>query len=253
VIGIRPGFLRPLPAAVLAVTAGAVAWEAMSRALQFPLQPSLAVILDALWRMTASGEIGAHLGVSLGVLALGYGGAVVLGVPAGLLLGRYRTLGVVADPYLDALLAAPNLLLVPVFFGLLGLGRQTHVATVGVCSFVVIVAMTRSGLATVSRAHVDMARTFGATEIQIFRRVLLPGALPTILAGLQLGISRAVRALVGAEMLIGAGGLGTLLRQYGSRFDAGSVYGILLVLIVLALAVNHAVHLVDRRLNHWAG
>jgi NitT/TauT family transport system permease protein len=82
--------------------------------------------------------------------------------------------------------------------------------------------------------------------------VLLPGSLPAVMAGLRLGIGRAVRALINAEMLVGPTGLGALLRQYGSRFDAESVYGILVVLVALALAATYTVHLADRRLNHWA-
>ena len=192
-------------------------------------------MLHATWRMTLSGEIPSGLAASIGVLALGYGMAALLGVPAGLMLGRYRLLAFTLDPYVDALLAVPSLLLVPVFFGLFGLGRETQVAVVFLYSFVVIVTMTRSGLATLDPAHADMARAFGASERQIFREVLLPGSLPTVMAGLRLGIGRAVRALINAEMLIGPAGLGALLRQYGTRFDAASVYGILIVVIALAL------------------
>lgn len=239
-------------ATIVSLIAGALCWEALSQVLRFPFQPSLVAVLQATWRMTASGEIPRGLGESIGVLVLGYGMAVLTGVPLGLMLGRYRLLAFTLDPYLDALLAVPSLLLVPVFFGLFGLGRETQIAVVFVYSFVVIVTMTRSGLAALSVDHTDMARAFGASERQIVRDVLLPVALPTIMAGLRLGIGRAVRALINAEMLIGPVGLGALLRQYGSRFDAASVYGILIVLIALALIANHALHVADRRLNHWA-
>ena len=237
---------------LLALAAGAIVWQAASYILRFPFMPPLGEVAQATWRMTLSGEIPGSLGRTLGVLALGYGLAAVVGVPVGLMLGRYRLLAYMCDPYLDALLAVPSVLLVPVFFGLFGLSRTTQVAVVFVYSFVVIVLMTRSGLATLDRAYVDMARVFGASERQIFRRVLLPGALPTVMAGLRLGIGRAVRGTINAEMLMGPFGLGALLRQYGSHFDAASVYGILVVLVALALAANQAVHAVDRRVNRWA-
>jgi NitT/TauT family transport system permease protein len=178
--------------------------------------------------------------------------AALLGVPAGLMLGRNRPLAFTLDPYVDALLAVPSLLLVPIFFGLFGLGGETQVAVVFLYSFVVIVTMTKSGLATLDPTHADMARAFGASERQIFREVLLPGSLPIVIAGLRLGIGRAVRALINAEMLIGSAGLSALLRRYGLQFDVASVYGILIVVIALALVANYAVHLADRRLNHWA-
>jgi ABC-type nitrate/sulfonate/bicarbonate transport system permease component len=246
-----PGDLRLGPL-VLALIAGAVAWEITSRLLQFPYHPSLAAIVGATWRMTASGEIPGSVGSSLAVLGIAYGGAVVVGIPLGLALGRYRTLAVAVDPHLDILLAVPNLLLVPVFFGIFGIGRTTQVAVVFVSTFVTIANVARSGLAAVTPEQVEMAKAFGADERAIFRRVLLPGALPAIMTSLRLGMSRAVRALIGAEILVGPFGLGALLRQYGGRFDAASVFGILLIVAVFSLAVNYLVVVADRRLNHWA-
>jgi NitT/TauT family transport system permease protein len=245
------GALRVGPA-LLALLVGAALWEATSRFWAFPFQPPIAAIAHATWRMTMSGEIPGNLGSSVTVLSIGWGMATLTGVPTGLALGRYRLLSVALDPYIDALLAVPNLLLVPVFFGILGLGRATQIAVVFLYSFVVIATTARSGLATVGRDYVDMARVFGASEPQIFRQILLPGALPAIMAGLRLGISRAVRALIGAEMLLGPIGLGALLRQYGGRFDAASVFGVLAVLVALALIANYVVLVADRRLNHWA-
>jgi NitT/TauT family transport system permease protein len=248
--------LAPQPASALAVAtalaSGAIAWELASRLFQLPFLPSLDAIARAIARMAESGEIAGSLGGTIGVLALGYGAAVIAGVPIGLLLGRHRLLAYVFDPYLDALLAVPSVLLVPIFFGLFGLSRTTQVASVFVYSFAVIVVMTRSGLATLDRSYVEMARAFGASERQIFHRVLVPGALPTIMAGLRLGIGRAVRGTINAEMLIGSFGLGALIRTYGGRFDAASVYGLLAVLVALALAANQAMHLLDRRLTRWS-
>jgi NitT/TauT family transport system permease protein len=245
----------PQPASAVAVAialaTGAVAWEIGSRLAQIPFVPSLGDIARAIWRMTLTGEIARSLGGTIQVLAVGYGAAVVTGVPAGLLMGRYRLLAYVFDPYLDALLAVPSVLLVPIFFGLFGLSRTTQAASVFLYAFVVIVFMTRSGLATLDRSYVEMARAFGASERQIFRQVLLPGALPTIMAGLQLGIGRAVRGTINAEMLIGAFGLGALVRTYGGRFDAASVFALLAIVVGLALAANRAVHLLDRRLTRW--
>ena len=251
ILGPSQAALRLGPA-LLALLAGAAVWEITSRLWAFPFQPSIAAILQATWRMTLSGEIPGNLGSSIGVLFIGYGSAALLGVPAGLALGRYRSIAIAFEPYLDALLAVPNLLLVPIFFGVLGIGPATQVAVVFLYSFVIIATMAKSGLASVTGDYVEMARAFGASEPQIFRGVLLPGALPTIMAGLRLGISRAVRALVGAEMLLGPAGLGALLRQYGGRFDAASVFGILLVLVAFAVAANYLVLIADRRLNHWA-
>lgn len=235
--------------ALSALMVGAALWELASRAFSLPFIPPTRAIAAAFWRMTLSGELLNSLRDSLLMLAMGFGLAALTGVPVGLLTGRYRRVADVIDPYLDALLSVPSLLLVPVFFGVFGLGRATHVAVVFVYTFVVIAVMTRSGLATLDPALVEMARSFGASEPQIMRRVLLPGALPAVVAGLQLGVGRAIRGLVNVEMLMGTAGLGALLRRYGARFDAASVYGVLLVLVALALTGSQMLRLAHRRLD----
>ena len=235
--------------ALSALLVGVVAWEITSRAVELPFVPPTRAIAQAFWRMILSGEILASLRESLTMLVVGFGLAVAAGVPVGLVTGRYRRAADVIDPYLDALLSVPSLLLVPVFFGMFGLGRATHVAVVFVYTFVIIAVMTRSGLATIDPAFVEMARSFGASEAQILRRVLLPGALPSVVAGLQLGVGRAIRGLINVEMLMGTAGLGALLRRYGARFDAASVYGVLLVLIALALAGTQLLRVAHKRLD----
>lgn len=239
-------------ARVGALFAGLVVWETASRVWHVAFVPSFAAILQALWRMLGSGEITAGLAASLGVLAAGYGLAVIVGVPAGLVMGRYRVVSDVFDPYVNALLTVPSLLLVPIVFGLFGVGRATEVAVVFLYSCVVIVVMTRSGLATIDPVYVEMARVFGASERAILKRVLLPGALPAVLTGLRLGISRAIRALINTEMLISSVGLGALLRRYGARFDAASVLGIAALVVALALLLNYGLSLAEKRVNRWA-
>lgn len=235
--------------ALLSLTIGAALWEVASRTVHLPFLPSIGAIAAAFLRMAADGEIFAGLRDSIVALALGFLLAAATGVPIGLAAGRYRRIGEVVDPYLDALLSVPSLLLVPVFFGVFGLSRITHVAVVFVYAFVVVAVMTRSGLATLDPALVEMARSFGATEAQVMRRVLLPGALPSVVAGLELGMSRAIRGLINVEMLMGTAGLGALLRRYGARFDAASVYGVLIVLVALALAGNQLLRRAHRRFD----
>jgi NitT/TauT family transport system permease protein len=117
---------------------------------------------------------------------------------------------------------------------------------------VIVTINARSGIRTVDPNHIEMARSFGASERQIFTRILLPGALPMIMAGLRLGMGRGVRAMINGEMLIVLIGMGALLRQYGSRFDAASVYGLLLVVIGIALVCTSAIQWLERRTTRWA-
>jgi NitT/TauT family transport system permease protein len=98
-----------------------------------------------------------------------------------------------------------------------------------------------------------MALVFGANRRQLFWKVLLPGSLPLTLAGVRLGMGRAVAGMITGEMFITLSGLGAQLRTYGNRFDAASVFAILLVVVAVALVCSLAVRRVERRLTRWAG
>lgn len=237
---------------LIALLGGALAWELAGRLIHFSFLPPLSDVLAATWRMTLSGEIPSNLGASLFALAVGFGFAVAVGIPLGLLVGRYRTVEYLVDPYLNALLATPSLLYVPILFGIFGTSRITQVLLVFLYSIVVIIINTASGLRGVDVTYVEMARSFGASERQLFAHVLLPGTLPMLSAGLRLGMGRAVRGMINGEMLIVLVGLGALLRKYGSRFDAASVFGILIVVVGVALCCMAVLQFLDRRVNRWS-
>jgi NitT/TauT family transport system permease protein len=202
--------------------------------------------------MVQSGEILSNLGASVTALGIGYGLALLVGIPLGVLMGRYRTVEYLFEPYINALLATPSLLYVPIFFGIFGVSRATQVAVVFTYSAIIITVMCMSGVRTVDAGLVEMARAFGASERQLLVRILIPGSLPMVMAGLRLGMGRAVRGMINGEMLIVLVGLGALVRQYGSRFDAASVFGILLVVIAVALVCTASVQWLERRVTRWA-
>lgn len=237
---------------ILALLSGIVIWEIAGRVLHFAFLPPFSAALGATWRMTLSGEIPRNIVASLTALLIGYTLAVLIGVPLGLLMGRYRRVEYLFDPYLTILLATPSILYIPIFFGIFGTSRLTQISLVFVYVLVIIVVNARSGIKTVEATHVEMARSFGASERQILMRILLPGALPMIMAGLRLGMGRGVRAMINGEMLIVLVGLGALLRTYGNRFDAASVYGLLLVVIAVAMVCTSAIQWLERRVTRWA-
>jgi NitT/TauT family transport system permease protein len=96
-----------------------------------------------------------------------------------------------------------------------------------------------------------MAKSYGAREHDIVFRVIAPASLPLVFAGIQLGVGRAVKGMVNGELFIALVGLGALSRRYGGRFDAPTVYAIVLVLLALALVLNLIVRLLDRRFTRW--
>jgi NitT/TauT family transport system permease protein len=236
---------------LIAIALALVIWEFLGRALHFPFLPPFSRVLAAGWELTLSGKILANLAASLASLALGYTLAAVLGVAVGALMGRYRKVEYLFDPYVNAFLASPSLIYVPILFALFGVSRASQVAIVFIYAFFIIVVNTMTGIRMVDGALLEMARSFGAGERQIFWRVMLPAALPTTMAGLRIGMARAVKGMINGEMFIALIGLGALLRTYGGRFDAEKVLGILLYIVAVALIGAGLVQAIDRRVTYW--
>lgn len=235
----------------ISLAIGLAAWELAGRALHLSFLPPFTVVLLALRDLLARGELLRPLAASLLGLAIGYGLAATGGTLLGLLMGRYRRVDALLDAYVTGLLAAPKLIFVPILYALFGVGRGTQVAIVFINAFFIVTVNTRGGMRQVDVGQVEMARSFGATERQLLRLVLLPGALPLTMAGLRLGLVEAVKGMVTGEMFIALSGLGAMLHKYGSRFDSARVLAILLVVIAVALLGSFMVGLVERRMSRW--
>lgn len=238
---------------IFPLVVGVLAWEIAGRSLQYNFLPPFSNVLRASAYLIASGQILGYLAASLVGLAAGYGLAVLCGVTLGLLMGRYRKIEYVLDPYINAFLAAPKIVFVPVLFSLFGVSRAVQIAIVFLSAFFIIVINTISAIRSVDATYVEMARSFGASERQLFWKVFLPGSLPLTMAGLRLGMGRAVKGMINGEMFIALFGLGALLRTYGNRFDAEKVFAILLVVIAVALVCSSMVQAIERRVTQWTG
>jgi NitT/TauT family transport system permease protein len=236
----------------LSLAVGLAAWEVCGRAWDIPFLPPVSTVLLTAARLAVEGEIAADLVNSLRNLALGYGLAVCVGVTAGLVMGRYRKAEYALGPVLAAMLASPKLLFVPVLYAAFGVSRSALVAVIFLSAVFIITANTMSGLRTVDRSIVEMALVFGASRRQLFARVLLPGSLPLTMAGLRLGMGRAVAGMITGEMFITLVGLGAKLRLHGNRFDSATVFAILLVVALVALTCTGLMRAAERRLTHWA-
>lgn len=233
--------------------AGLAVWEAVGRLWAIRFLPPCSAVLEAAVRMVRSGEIGASLLHSLGNLALGFSLAVSVGIPAGIALGRSRAAADAFGPVLIAMLASPKLLFLPLLYAVFGVSRDAQVAIIFLSAVFVIAAHAQSGVRTVDQRMVEMARAFCASPRQLFWKVVLPGSLPLALAGVRLGMGRAVAGMISGEMFITVYGLGATLRLHGDRFDSTGVFAVLLVVAAVAVGCTGAVGAVERRLMRWTG
>ena len=152
---------------------------------------------------------------------------------------------------MHAFFVCPSIVFAPIFFAIFGLSDAARIAIVVVYAMFVIVINTATAIRTVDPSLVEMARSFGCGEAQIFRRILLPASLPLVFAGIRLGVGRAVKGMINGEMLIAFVGLGALAQRYGAQFDAAKVFAVAMVVLVIGLVSNSLVQILENRLTRW--
>jgi NitT/TauT family transport system permease protein len=236
-------------AGLIAFAAG---WQLIAVRLDSLLLPSFTETAAALASMLAGPELWQALWISNQAMVLGFASATLLGVPLGLALGRWRTVERFADPYVSILLVLPKAALIPILIMAAGLGLFSRVLIVFLFAFVVIVVNTRAGLRMIEPAWIDMARSFGAREVQLWSKVLLRGAMPAVLTGLRLGLIRSVSGMVTAELLLLALGIGRLILNFQGAFRAADLYATIFVVIAEAVVLLQAFKWLEARLSGWS-
>ncbi len=236
---------------VISILSLAVLWEVTGRIMDSTLIPPLSRIGAAWWKLLASGKLAANLTLSLTTLAAGFFLAVAIGIVIGLLMGRFRAVEHFLDLYVNVLMSAPTTAFVPVLIMWFGLGVESRIAVVFLFAVFVIIINTMTGVKQVDSVLVEMARSFGAKEKEIFFKIILPAAMPAIMAGVRLGMGRAVKGMVTAEMLLTLTGIGAMIMQYGSSFATDSLFAVILTILIIAMITMRAVQWLDRRLTGW--
>ncbi len=236
---------------VISILSLAVLWEVTGRIMDSTLIPPLSRIGAAWWKLLASGKLAANLTLSLTTLAAGFFLAVAIGIIIGLLMGRFRAVEHFLDLYVNVLMSAPTTAFVPVLIMWFGLGVESRIAVVFLFAVFVIIINTMTGVKQVDSVLVEMARSFGAKEKEIFFKIILPAAMPAIMAGVRLGMGRAVKGMVTAEMLLTLTGIGAMIMQYGSSFATDSLFAVILTILIIAMITMQAVQWLDRRLTGW--
>jgi NitT/TauT family transport system permease protein len=188
---------------------------------------------------------------TIAVFLAGYLIAIVVSIPIGLLMGGIRVLGATFEPYVDALSAMPRVAFIPLIIVFLGLGFPAKIAIVFIGAAMPILVNTYVGVLHVDGELVEMARSAGARDSQIFLKIMLPGSLPYITAGLRIGASLALINTVVAELYTAVGGLGGLLSVYGNSFRMAPYFVVVIVLGLIGVAVMQLLKLLERNTARW--
>ncbi|HVZ54815.1 MAG TPA: ABC transporter permease [Pseudolabrys sp.] len=241
---------------VLFVLALALIWEATARLAGFNrlLFPSLLTVFQRLGSMLASGELFNETLATLWKMTLGYAIGIVVAVPLGLAMGRSRLMEDLFGPIINFLLPIPVLVLVPLFVLWMGLTLQAAVSLIALASALPIAVNTWSGSRGIEPQMLRVAQSVNITGLELFRKVLLPASLPSIIIGLRQGLALAWRAAIGAEFFaVSSTGLGVRMFEAKDYVQMDVILSMLLVIMALSMIFDKLIFapLEARTIGRW--
>jgi NitT/TauT family transport system permease protein len=193
--------------------------------------PPLSVVLQALWELTVSGTLAEHIGISFQRAGIGFALAVAIAVPLGFLMGRYGAFERATDFLVQTLRNTSQFALLPVFVLLLGIGEASKIAITFYAAVFFLLINTIVGVKTVDP--------------------LLLKAIPSIVAGARLGVKASLFSVIAAEMLAARSGIGYLIQNASLMLKSADMYGGILTLTIVGLALNYALVWIEKRATHW--
>lgn len=213
--------------------------------------PAPAAIIRALWLLLQSGELWLHVSASAQRLAWGWAAGTLAGVLVGLALGLSTLARAPGMAIVSALFPVPKIALVPLFIIWFGIGEGSKVITLGFGVFFPTVINVLAGVDGVPRNLIRMGQSFGLSRLAILWKIVLPGAMPSMLAGFRITTSIAIILLVAAEMIGADHGIGAFVLSAGNLYDTDNLLAGIAVLSLLGLAVAWIIGQLERFLLAW--
>lgn len=242
----RPNLLRGL-----SVAAFMVLWEVVGRQMNPIFMTYPTAVARAAVELVASGELQEALALSLLSFGLGMTISIVGGIVIGLLIGQFWVLEYTLDPYINALYAIPRVALVPLIILWFGLELGGKVVIVVSIAIFPIIINTYAGVKDVRGSLLEIGRAYGATERQLFFKIVLPAALPFVMAGIRLAVGLGIIGMIVAEFFTAIKGLGGLIISYSNSFATAKVFVPLVVVGLIGIGLTQLVQAIEHRLAPW--
>lgn len=204
-------------------------------------------VLQQLIEVIRTGEFIRDLRITLGEFAAAFAIASVLGVAIGYAISRSRYFIKVFEPLFAAIYAIPIILFLPLYVMIWGLGPASKIALGATISFFPIVLNTVVGFGNVDRPLIAAARSMGATNLQMFRHVLLPGALPVVLAGLRMGFTVALLSIIGSETIASLAGLGHRIVNLAENMEMARMFAYIVFVVAIVALLNATLSTIEAR------
>ena len=213
--------------------------------------PSPASICIALWQLVISGDLWRHLSISLERIGVGWIIGTVLGLGIGVAMGLFSSARAVGMPLVSALYPVPKIALLPLLILWLGIGETPKIVTIASGAFFPTIIATLSGVDSVPRNLIRMAQSFNLPMRSIVWKIILPSALPGILAGFRISVSVALILVVSAEMIGAQYGIGAFLLTAGNLMQSDDLMAGVVILSILGLVIGYLLSTIERIFLRW--
>lgn len=248
-----PGMRRALTHAGIFLTL-ILAWEIGSRAgwLDPLFYPRPSNILESFWRIYVSqGNVWFHLYVSMGLVVAGFILGSLLGILLGSLVGFIPIVRRFIKPYVIVLEATPRIAMAPLLIAALGFGANSKIAIIMLVCFFAPFINTLSGVVNVNEDKLELFKSLGASRFQIFRKLVLPDAVPVIMAGERLAMTAALSGVLVAEFMQRDQGIGALILIYTRNLNMASAFACIFTLTIVGFLIFRGMELLDHRIAFW--
>lgn len=224
---------------------------AVSGLINPALVPTPARVAERFWELLTRARLPGDIWMSTQRVFLGVTLGIVFAVPVGFVLGWYRTVRGFVDPLINFFRALPPIALIPLVIVYFGVGEVAKIVILFYASFFAGVIVMYEGIAQISPIYVRVARTLGATDAEIFRKVIVPLTVPHMLTALRVSLGVAWATLVASELIAAQQGLGALIQNASSFFQLDTIYVGIICIGFIALAMDLLLRAAARRLLAW--
>jgi len=230
-----------------------VVWEvvAVLQLVDVRFFPRPSLVVQQLVTMGGSGELWQHLSVTLVRILVGFVIGACGGVVIGLVMGGSRWARAILNPIMASIYPIPKIAIFPLILLIFGLGETSKYVTVAIAVFFLVLFPTISGVMGIPRIYIDAGENLGARGLAFYRRIALPGAMPSIFTGFRVGLGVALIIIVGVEFVGATSGIGYLIWNSWQLFNINRMFAGLLVLAALGHVSSLALDELQKRLVPW--
>ena len=245
--------LEPLAVGTASVTVVLIIWQLVANARFFPVLffPGPIDIAEAFVALFRDGGIWIDIATSGQELAIGFGMAMSFGLGLGLLMGWYTRFRYALDPFVNFFYSTPRIVLLPLFIIWFGIDMPSKIAVIFLGALFPIIINTMAGVRNTEAALLRVARSFGASDALIFRRVVLPGSVPFILTGFRLGVGHALVGVVVGELVAARHGVGQLIWIAAETFQIPKAFAGVLIIAGTGMLLTTLIQRIENRFQSW--